>query len=342
MTDHGFSSLPSSRKRDLLVAASSTVPYSLGYFPADSFVVVGLTAHDTSDVVLGPLARLDIHDASAMTRREIAVSLQPLLRYRTDCCLVVGTGEDLTAAGELLEEFAAGIDHVLPVLGTVAVGDEHIVVIDDEGEHDTLTRREWETTPAVAELVVSGRALQPSSESFAFPAPSASADAPLPDDGLAAECLKAAWRQAMLGRATTTQLAALALALHAMTPRDTFIATCIRDGGSAARFEGLTPSEINDAIISGPVRSAQDFHLVFDALARIASATASGLHAEICGIGGYLAWYAGDGVRARVLVEQCLAEVPDYNLALLVNSALAVGMPPPWVDTPAAEYPTAS
>ena len=46
---------------------------------------------------------------------------------------------------------------------------------------------------------------------------------------------------------------------------------------------------------------------------------------------GLLAWWTGDGARAGALVERALAARPGYRLAVLLDDALMVGLPPGWV-----------
>ncbi|WP_199424229.1 DUF4192 domain-containing protein [Actinotalea solisilvae] len=46
---------------------------------------------------------------------------------------------------------------------------------------------------------------------------------------------------------------------------------------------------------------------------------------------GVLAWWQGDGARAAVLVDRALRSEPGYRLALLVDEALAAGLPPGWI-----------
>jgi hypothetical protein len=46
---------------------------------------------------------------------------------------------------------------------------------------------------------------------------------------------------------------------------------------------------------------------------------------------GMLAWWQGDGARGSVLVDRALRCEPGYRLALLVDQALATGMPPGWI-----------
>jgi hypothetical protein len=46
---------------------------------------------------------------------------------------------------------------------------------------------------------------------------------------------------------------------------------------------------------------------------------------------GLLAWWRGDGARARILLERALADDDGYRLALLLAQSLSCGVPPGWV-----------
>ena len=50
----------------------------------------------------------------------------------------------------------------------------------------------------------------------------------------------------------------------------------------------------------------------------------------------WLAWYSGDGARARLLVERAVQDQPDNTLGRLVGDLLEALVPPPWVRIPAA------
>jgi hypothetical protein len=45
----------------------------------------------------------------------------------------------------------------------------------------------------------------------------------------------------------------------------------------------------------------------------------------------WLAWWEGDGARAGVLVDQALEADPGYRLGLLLDDVLGAGIPPSWV-----------
>ena len=53
-------------------------------------------------------------------------------------------------------------------------------------------------------------------------------------------------------------------------------------------------------------------------------------HAPALTLLAVLAWWEGDGARAGVLVDRALLAAPGYRLAVLVDDALRLGMPPGW------------
>lgn len=56
-----------------------------------------------------------------------------------------------------------------------------------------------------------------------------------------------------------------------------------------------------------------------------------GCRAPALALLAFTAWFAGDGGRARLLVERALADEPEHGLAALVGETLARGLPPAWV-----------
>lgn len=67
-------------------------------------------------------------------------------------------------------------------------------------------------------------------------------------------------------------------------------------------------------------------------LALVAAHAGQGGHAPSTTLLAVLAWWAGDGARAAVLLERALATEPTYRLARLVEEAVACGMPPGWLS----------
>ena len=67
-------------------------------------------------------------------------------------------------------------------------------------------------------------------------------------------------------------------------------------------------------------------------LATVARAAPKGRRAEALAILGWMAWWSGDGARARLIIAQALADQPDHRLAGLIAQLLMGAVPPPWVD----------
>ncbi|QZN87141.1 DUF4192 domain-containing protein [Cellulomonas sp. C5510] len=57
----------------------------------------------------------------------------------------------------------------------------------------------------------------------------------------------------------------------------------------------------------------------------------AGRQAPACTLLALLAWWAGDAIRARLLVDRALAEDPSHRLAELLDRALGVGLAPGWM-----------
>ncbi|MBU4214488.1 MAG: DUF4192 domain-containing protein [Cellulomonas sp.] len=66
-------------------------------------------------------------------------------------------------------------------------------------------------------------------------------------------------------------------------------------------------------------------------LEQVVSHGRAGEQAPACTLLAVLAWWAGGGVRADLLLERAMREDPGYRLAQLYAQAVATGMPPGWV-----------
>lgn len=84
-----------------------------------------------------------------------------------------------------------------------------------------------------------------------------------------------------------------------------------------------------------PRRAREPDEELVDAACQVLEAVAAhgraGRQAPALTVLALLAWWCGDGVRARVLVEQALAHDPGHRLAELLDRALALGLPPGWL-----------
>lgn len=84
-----------------------------------------------------------------------------------------------------------------------------------------------------------------------------------------------------------------------------------------------------------PIRERLD--PVTDVLRQAAAAVGESVGAApALGMLAWLAWWAGDGARADVLADQCLALAPGHRLALLVRQAVEHRLAPTWVHEEAA------
>jgi hypothetical protein len=76
--------------------------------------------------------------------------------------------------------------------------------------------------------------------------------------------------------------------------------------------------------------SQSDAAIARDLLAGSARHARPGKRAPVLTVLAWLAWFEGNGVRARLLVQQALDDRPGYSLALMVDEFLLRGIAPPW------------
>lgn len=79
------------------------------------------------------------------------------------------------------------------------------------------------------------------------------------------------------------------------------------------------------------VAEPQRFERILALLKDTATIAPEGGAAAPLAAAAYLAWFSGNGLRARILAEQCAEEDPEYSLGRLVNRAVSMHVPPPWV-----------
>lgn len=84
-----------------------------------------------------------------------------------------------------------------------------------------------------------------------------------------------------------------------------------------------------------PVRGVRPQQRTWDlhvrVLEQVVAHGRAGEQAPACTLLAVLAWWAGSGVRAELLLERALREDPEYRLAQLYAQAVGAGMPPGWV-----------
>jgi hypothetical protein len=103
-------------------------------------------------------------------------------------------------------------------------------------------------------------------------------------------------------------------------------AAALLDSGGAADFGRLL------AAPPGPV-GAERMGRARSVLSAAARAAPNGCRADALATLAWLAWYAGEGVRARLLARRATADEAAHSLALLVDELLAAQIPPPWATT---------
>jgi hypothetical protein len=341
--------------------------YQLGYRPADSLVMIGL--HGPRQQA-GVVARGDL-PPRGQERAAVLALAGPLLESGAEgAVLLICTADAcraepprvLRAALRLLPEL------VLDVVDVWAVGatgyrsyrctDPGCCPRDGRPLDDVLRSR------VAAELVLQGCTLvEDEADLVADVLPDPVVDGPAAaDDGAAGGAvgatggadggedggepdpaeLLARWRAALAeaaepgrpgdgGPAAPALVPQLGRALADRRLRDAVMVTLVPGGDRVA--EALLHGDGGDAL-DACLRACPDHELLdrgVRLLAAAARAAGPGFRAGPLGALAWLAWWNGQGARARLLVERALADRPDHRLALLVDGLLELAVPPPWV-----------
>ena len=151
------------------------------------------------------------------------------------------------------------------------------------------------------------------------------------------------WRRCLVDGAIAADAAAgLAAAMDDVLLRDAVMVTFLPDPGAlpeamldfgkdrAATEKDWTP--LAEAVNRPP--DLQRLAATTALLAVAARSAPPGTRAPVLGCLAWVAWWAGEGARARLLVGMALADRPGYPLAMLVDEALLRATPPPWVGAP--------
>ncbi len=160
----------------------------------------------------------------------------------------------------------------------------------------------------------------------------------------------AAWRRAVdeqLGRSTGPTAAALGRLEAGLTDvrvRDAVLVALVPGQGDLPErcVRGERPGADDDAALGRALALVVD---PLDGVPAPAAATRvhesvleavvahgeRGAQAAALTLLGLLAWWRGDGARARILLERALADDDGYRLALLLAESLSCGVPPGWV-----------
>jgi len=148
-------------------------------------------------------------------------------------------------------------------------------------------------------------------------------DAPPPGPDTAAFC--AAALAPLPGAGLGEDPGWLVLALEDVLFRDAVLITL-------ADPDELDPLHVPSTALDERVPNREVLRAGAGLLATVARAAPTGRRAEALAILGWMAWWSGDGARARLITAQALADQPEHRLAGLIAQLLMGAVPPPWVD----------
>jgi hypothetical protein len=314
---------------DLLAA----VPYLLGFHPADSVVVLGLSG---SRVVFSARADLPPPDAPPTEALALADQLGEVLAgQRVDIALIIGYGEAAAVTRTVLPLRAAlcgcGVD-----VGEVLRTDgsrywsylcESVQCCPVEGTPYDVT-----STEVAAAATFAGQ--------VALPDRAALQESLAPVGGAEREAIEVATERAAhelaveAGQATNPTVGRRRSGVQALV-------TAVRryfDGGRLSDAEVgrltllLAQIDVRDRCWARVTTAGGRLPAHVDLWRDLTRRARADLVAAPATLLGYAAWRSGDGALARVAVERALDADPRYSLAHLLGEALDRALPPSLFD----------
>jgi Domain of unknown function (DUF4192) len=314
---------------DLLAA----VPYLLGFHPADSVVVIGLSG---TRVVFSARADLPPPEAPPDATLAVADHLGEVLAgQRVDMALVIGYGAAATVTRTMLPLREALRGYGVHVAEMLRVEDgrywsylcESVRCCPPEGTPYDVTG-----TEVAAVATYAGR--------VALPDRAALERSLAPTDGAEREAVEVA-----------TERAAHALAAEAGRAKDPAgsrrragvrgLVRAVRryaDGGRLADEELarltllLNHIDVRDLCWARVTTAGEQLDAHLDLWSDVTRRARGDLIAAPATLLGYAAWRSGNGALAWVAVERALDADPAYSLALLLGEALERALPPSLLD----------
>ena len=327
--------------------------FVMGFRPRESLVVVGLHGERLRS---GAVARLDLPHPLDGVRA--AVSLADLLeRGGDDACLLM-TVSDAPGADPLLDddgamahdELSCDVAEALARCGFPVVD---ALLVGPDAYRSYLCRDVACCPPAglplsavmdsrvAATMVLDGRCVADDESALVADVAPVEGAAPLvPAAGRPGRARRRAafdrWcADLAAGAAHPARPEELLAALRSRALRDAVLATLVPGGRDAA--EGyvagrgvLRPWPADDVPPDEDLLRRGERLLA--AVARLAP---EGDRAAPLAALGWLAWWSGQGVRARLLVARALEDEAAHPLALLVGALVEHSVPPPWRETAA-------
>lgn len=304
----------------------AALPPTLGYHPEESVVLATLDLLPTG-LMLGPNARVDL-DTLELHPEVVSMAAERLWEtghhvLGAFCWSTARDPRDLARMVCQVEEFPGSAD----VLGTFVVDEAWIHGFDSyghpRGRRDRLELglTAFSMRHGAVELPSSQRALTPVRRPALASLPSG-AD------------LEHGWHlltSASWDPARTLDVGECGLVAACLADpefRDAFLSWALAGGPPVVSVHEVPIGEwLADSSHVAPSDVAADAAGI---LRRVAEPLPEGTAAPSLGTAAYLAWWCGDGLRARLLSEAALREDPSYPLAQLVDTALAGAVPPPW------------
>ncbi|MFV0425742.1 MAG: DUF4192 domain-containing protein [Beutenbergiaceae bacterium] len=352
----------------------SYLPYRFGYPPTQSLVVLMLGRPAPGRWCLGPADRLDLADLAhpatltaaregvAMQVRQLPMAQTMTVIYSDEPIASIRAGDAL--AGTVLAQWLQACEFADPACAWIVTPECYGPLHPGAGI-DTRPARELAESAVAAQMVLAGQVLAGSRAELASPrqcdpqrraqATRAAARArrsyrrrPAPQRG--------PWRERMLdqfgqacavaaGRRPESSIDAPLLGRLGAALEDAMLREAILVWSLTG--EPLTPDTIAvldaiERVVTGGGRlpSAQHLSVATTVLTQIVQHSARNRAGQPLAILAWLAWWRGDGVRANVLLTQCLREETGIPLAHLLHQVLDAAVAPGWFQSDASGSPS--
>lgn len=321
----------------LALEAIASVPLCYGYRPRESVVISCLRLEERA-AQLGPKARIDL-DCVLDGGGELHRILDVLARHDCDGAVVSLHSDDLD--DDVLRSAMCRLTECWPFelhAGYYVVREDSISGWTADGEFlGTVTDLELLTTQVA--MRTPARDVLEGPEGFRLPRSPGGTPATRVADSYA-RCKDAApsWRD--LTRHCTDALRTarqlspdvagrLLWGFEDNRFRDGFLAWAV--GGAGRQVRDLRT--VDPGMAFGDIEpDAPRLEAALGLLARVAAVAPPSGAALPIAMSAFLAWYGGDGTRARVLAEQAQEEREGLHLTELVLEALGRALPPPWFE----------
>lgn len=322
--------------------------YRIGFRPRESLVLVGLRGPRRRS---GMVVRVDLPDSEH--RASVLAAVVPMLRRAATDEVVVLVVSDVDGGpragedGEVLiphRDLVHWLERQLPrqgigVFDTLVVGPDTFRSYDCDASccpPEGRSLEELTTTEMSAHMVLGGRTvLDEESDLVADVQPD-------PVRRVSRRRLSRIsrldlprqlrlWREALAaGAQEPAEPARLLVALRDVRLRDAVMFTLIPGSGVVPeRVLGGDPGAA-DELLWDPRPDDDLLERGRRLLAALVRMAPPGDRVEVLAILAWLAWWANDAARCRLLTELALRDRPDHRLSLLVDQLLAAGISPTW------------